>query len=229
MNGAFRDIAKDARWLDPDRYGLRLSAEISRSLEAGLEVSAAVDRAIEVLDTDFFRTNRGAKAQLPTALVESLKKRRLNGGGLIDVLRRFKQFAERQLVSDLVKTKREDVCRSHLQTYLESLGRTSREVGSGAGRSDILLLLPDTEEIIEAKVWKGQQYHEDGLAELSSYIRTEGLRAGYYVVFEFHKVDPNTPDGDEFTDQGVRIKVIFVHIPLTAPSKIEKARRSHSR
>ena len=98
-------------------------------------------------------------------------------------------------------------------------------MSSGAGRSDVLMLLKDTYEVVEAKVWRGPQYHGDGLIELATYARKEQLVRGYYVVFEFHKLDPITPDEESAEHENVTIDIVYIHMPLTAPSELGKERR----
>lgn len=225
VNSELRDIIRRKDWFDPDKFSLRASESISRELARGFRVDMAVERGLKATHTRFFQSNRGARLRLPRLLGDAMGMRGLCGNGLLDMLMSFKRFAESQLVSDLAKTKKEDACRSHLQTALHSIGRTYREVPIGAGRSDIIVLLPESEEVIEAKVWKGQQYHDDGLLELAQYVRTEGLTRGYYVVFEFFRVEPLTPNRDSLINSDVEIDVLFVHIPLTAPSKLGRARR----
>lgn len=226
INACVRDILRGHGWFDPDKFGLRLSDSVSQNISAGFQIDQAVARAIAEVETEFFRANRGAKAKLQDELVAALENRGVKREGLMGVLRDFKRYAERQLVRDLVRFKSEDIGRGHLQTHLNSLGRTYREVHIGAGRSDILLFLPDTKEIIEAKVWDGQQYHDDGLQELETYMRDEGLEHGYYVVFDYYKVDAHTPG--EARDPEIGIDTLFIHIPLTPPSKIGRARRAKS-
>ncbi len=226
INSGLRDLIERKGWFDPDKFGLRLSDSVSQNINAGFQTDQAVANAIAEVETEFFRANRGARAELQGEVVAALNLRGVKSEGLMGVLRDFRSFAERQLVPDLVKFKSEDICRGNLQTHLNSLGRTYREVHIGAGRSDILLFLPDTKEIVEAKVWDGQQYHDDGLQELKSYMRGEGLEHGYYVVFDYYKADPHTPR--EARDPESGIDTLFIHIPLTPPSRIGRARRAKS-
>ena len=229
INAAVRDVVEQETWFDPDSFGLRLSEAVAQKLSSGLAVPNAVAAAARETPTRFFQVNRGARQRLPEALADIMAQKGIASGGLVDLLRRFKRFAERQLVTDLAKTRHEDSCRSHLQTYLDSHGRSFREVPIGAGQADLLLFLPDTEEVIEAKVWRGRQNHDDGLEELSLYMARECLQHGYYVVFEFHKIDPITSDEETYRSDSVDTDVIFVHIPLTPPSKVAKERRRQTR
>ena len=145
--------------------------------------------------------------------------------GTLEAILAFKAYAERQLVENLKKNESEEEARALLQTYLDGQGRTYREVGAGGGRSDILLLDEMTRDLVEVKIWRGRAYHEDGLVELCRYAAAEGLRRGFYVVFEFFRTDPVTPSRDTRSLEGCAVEVVFVHIPLVPPSKVGSARR----
>ena len=88
--------------------------------------------------------------------------------GLMDSIEEFCRYAERQLAQELWKNRNDEgVLRSHLQTYLEARhGRTIKELVTGRGRMDIVLLDGDAHEVIETKVWRGQEYYEQGVREL---------------------------------------------------------------
>jgi hypothetical protein len=223
INSEFREIAHRQTWVDPDRFGLRLSEAISKNLNAGFDIGGSVLNAVDNVPTAFYRANSRARGKLTEELIQALEIRGIKAGGLLEVLRQFKRFAERELSRDFVEFQNEAIGRSHLQTHLNNLGRTYREVPVGAGRSDILLFLPETTEIIETKVWGGRKNHNDGIVELNTYMKGEGLLRGYYVVFEYHKRDPITLEEELDPDGG--IDTIFIHIPLTSPSTLGQSRR----
>ncbi|HUF54656.1 MAG TPA: hypothetical protein VMR52_12910 [Dehalococcoidia bacterium] len=229
MNSAIRDLIEREGWHDPDNFSLRLAQSVSDYISRGYDIDQAIRLSVQAISTKFYTQNRGAKSILLTSLPEVLMSREILDEGLLEPLRRFKDFAEHQLVSDLTKQQTEEVCRSHLQTAIHGLGRTYREVPLGAGRSDILIFLPDSREVVEAKLWKGRQYHEDGLAELTNYLKSERLARGYYVVFEFYKLDPLTPEEEAASCEGIDVHVLYVHLPLTPPSKLGRERRKASR
>ena len=224
INLQLREVFRRNEWYDPDDYALRLAGRIDQQLENGMPLTNAVETAIDGVETEFFRVNRGARGRLGVELQARLRELRLKETSTLDVLLRFKKFAERQLVHDL-KSGAEAPGRGLLQAYLERGGRTDREVEAGGGRADIFLLAGTGREIVETKVWRGQAYHDDGLEELSRYLAAEGRQVGYVVVFEFYKIDPVTPDTETREVAGRVIEVVYVHVPLTPPSKVGAARR----
>src|SRR6185312_7394 len=102
----------------------------------------------------------------------------------------FRLFVERQAYRDIfVGTEpQENIARALLQARLR--GRTYREVPVRGGRTDILAFSGSEGErvIIETKIWRGPEYHEQGIRELEEYIRGESddgrLLGPFYVVFD---------------------------------------------
>lgn len=104
-------------------------------------------------------------------------------------LHEFRAFVERQAHKDLfVEGKpQENIARALLQARLT--GRSYREVAVRGGRSDVLLFERNGSRIlVEAKIWRGEDYHEQGKRELAEYIAGENddrnLLAAFYVVFD---------------------------------------------
>ena len=227
INLQLRDILRENDWYDPDNYSVRLAENIQQELHRGRPLEKAVAAAIGGTETGFFRANKKARGRLVAELTPRLGRLALAEPRTLDTLLGFKSFAQRQLVPDLKRDPTEAPTRAFLQTWLERSGRTYREVEAGGGREDILLLIEESREVIEVKVWRGRAYHEDGLAELGRYLAAEGLARGFSVVFEFFETDPVTPGRETRVAEGVVIEVIFVHVPLTPPSKVGRARRSN--
>lgn len=41
--------------------------------------------------------------------------------------------------------------------------------------------------IAELKIWRGKQYHENGIKQLCDYLDIQNLAEGYLVIFNFNK------------------------------------------
>ena len=68
--------------------------------------------------------------------------------------------------------------------FIERLGgMTFIEVPSGRGRTDILIVQHGRKHLIETKIFTDQYYFQQGKHQLASYLASEGLEEGYYVVF----------------------------------------------
>ncbi|MEM7184713.1 MAG: hypothetical protein AAF518_27710 [Spirochaetota bacterium] len=61
-------------------------------------------------------------------------------------------------------------------------------------RSDMILTFNKKEYILELKIWHGEEYHKQGLQQLSGYLDSKGHNTGYLLVFNFQK-------NKEFTSQ----------------------------
>jgi tetratricopeptide (TPR) repeat protein len=104
-------------------------------------------------------------------------------------LHEFRAFVERQAHADLFvgEKPQENIARALLQASLS--GRSYREVPVRGGRSDVLFFERDGQRLlIETKIWRGPDYHEQGKRELSEYIEGENddgkLLGAFYVVFD---------------------------------------------
>jgi hypothetical protein len=230
INGQFLELAHLFSWRDLDRFGMRLSEALEANLRRGLEIGAALSAAVRQTPTAFFEVNRIDMLEFESDLV-----RRISGlvtpALFVEHILRFKDFAERQLVHTLREKRDEESFRSAMQTHLNANFLTHREVPSGGGRSDILIVDP-YRELIEAKVWHGEALFKDGIEELSRYLETEKLSRGFYVVIEFGEAsrflaERGTSHWSEVVD-GREVNVIFVRIPGVAPSKAGSKSRTRS-
>jgi hypothetical protein len=226
VNSVFVDVCHRFRYEDLDSFGLRFASSITDYLMQGFSLRQAVEKASTLVETQFFRVNRIGRTRFAEDLLPALnglvKESTLN-----DFILGFKKYAERQLARHFRAHQDEEVLRSNLQSYLAGNFLTYREVQSGTGQSDILVVSP-FQELIETKIWKGEQYFEDGLMELPRYLQTEGLLRGFYVVGEFGAAASFLSTRDEawteFRD-GREITVVFVRIPPTSPSKAGRSTR----
>lgn len=110
-------------------------------------------------------------------------------GKLRAELHEFRAFVERQAFSDIIidSKPREHIARALLQARLSA--RNYREVQVRGGRSDILGFSANGKRfLIETKIWRGKEYHEQGLRELAEYVEGESsdgeFVGAFYVVFD---------------------------------------------
>jgi len=119
------------------------------------------------------------------------------------LLSNFKQFVERVGLKlfDIVQSQKESagqyLLMSYLDLFIRSLdGYSIIETPSGRGRIDVLLHYKREKHVIELKMWRGKEYHEKGKMQLIEYLKSEGLKEGYMVLFdprdkEFKDFDEN--------------------------------------
>lgn len=139
----------------------------------------------------------------------------------------FRNYVERQAHKDIFVngTAQERIGRSLLQAYLNS--RSYREVGVRGGQSDILSFSKGGRFLYETKIWRGEEYHKQGLRELEEYILGEGddadLAGIFYVI-----LDPTKNQsarnflGDATTTITVanrEVQIVVINLVPPTPSK----------
>ncbi len=89
--------------------------------------------------------------------------------------------------------------------YIHELGgQTFVEVPSGRGRTDILILYENRKYVIETKIYRTPGHYKKGKKQLATYLATESLNEGFYVVFSSKHTEQDTLVEDEIVD-GKRI------------------------
>ena len=220
INSRTRDLIMELRLWEPKGFGPQFSRTLLEELRSGVALADAIDHSL----TEEFKVANvdGLDAFLPH-LSDRLAAVLADENTLLDVLKRFKEYAERQLVHGFKKMNNEEFCRSNLQTYLEQAGRSTREVKSGGGWIDVVVA---TGEPVEAKLWKGPEYHAEGIEELQEYMRTEGQTKGYYVVFDTLASNSKLEDWAEIGSEGGLIVQVAVRMNPGQPSNKRRIRRS---
>jgi hypothetical protein len=55
-------------------------------------------------------------------------------------------------------------------------------------RMDIVVTYGNRQkEVIELKIWRGEEYHQQGLEQFSGYLDFQNLKHGYLLIFDFNK------------------------------------------
>ena len=139
------------------------------------------------------------------------------------ILSHFRQFVERRgrAAFKVSETPQEATGQYLLTAYLDLLARqigaeVFTEVPSGSGILDVIVLHRSRRYVIETKIWRGQVTFEAGLAQLCSYLSTEGQTTGYFVVFHARPAVYGQLSDErlEFTweQEGVRVFVYLVRV-----------------
>ena len=65
-------------------------------------------------------------------------------------------------------------------SYIESRTRDLK-------RTDIIVDYHGEQYVIELKIWRGQQYHDNGEKQIAEYLDFYELKKGYMLTFNFNK------------------------------------------
>ena len=107
---------------------------------------------------------------------------------------------------------------AYLDQFVTSVNGTMYiEVPTGRGRMDLLILHNEKKHIVETKIWRSEKGYAKGKQQLSSYLSTEGVTEGYYVVFD-HREAP-IPRTETETIDGLTIRSYVVPVVQEHPSQ----------
>jgi len=108
-----------------------------------------------------------------------------------DILRRFQLFMkENYSTKDLQFIEREGrlIFLSFLKPIINGKGYDFKEpVVGDERRMDVVVTYNNHRDVIELKIWRGEEYHKAGLQQLSDYLDLYNLKKGYLLIFDFNK------------------------------------------
>jgi len=100
---------------------------------------------------------------------------------------------------------------AYLDLFIHKIGgHLYPEVPTGRGRMDIIMLYRDEKQIVETKLWRGEKRFNAGKKQLARYLQKEGVRKGYYVVFD-HRKNPQQRKESESVEEKI---IVSYCIPI---------------
>ena len=145
-------------------------------------------------------------------------------GALLDNFRDFIARAGFEILQ-VPDTPQESVGRHLLLAYLDQFvkligGFMHIEVQTGRGRMDIILTTHNQQKyIIETKIWRGDSRYQAGKKQLVTYLRSEGVTEGYYIVFD-HREEPE-PQVETEAIGGLTVRSYVIPVMQEMPSKVQ--------
>ncbi len=93
---------------------------------------------------------------------------------------------------------------SFLKPIINGKGFDFKEPNVGdERRMDIVIIHKTKRYVIELKIWRGEQYHQAGLQQLSDYLDIYGLTEGYLLIYDFNKGKTYKEEQIEFADKQI--------------------------
>ncbi len=150
---------------------------------------------------------------------------------MVALLDNFSDFIARAgfRILQVPETPQEFVGQYLLLTYLDNFvrlvqGTLQLEVQTGRGRIDLLIMHQNRKYIVETKIWQGEKSYEAGKQQLAAYLKLEGGKRGYYVVFDYRK-EP-VPRTETETIDDVRIRSYVIPVVQVMPSTQQREREN---
>ena len=137
-----------------------------------------------------------------------------------ELISNFRDFIFRAgyKILEVPETPKEFVGQYLLLAYLDLFvrkigGYLYPEVPTGRGRMDIVILYRDEKHIVETKLWRGEKRYQSGKRQLAEYLSKEGVKRGYYIVFDYRQVaecryESNLVDGKEIISYCIPIPCV---------------------
>jgi hypothetical protein len=71
-------------------------------------------------------------------------------------------------------------------------------------RMDIVVTYgKEQKEVIELKIWRGEEYHQQGLKQLSDYLDFQSIKNGYLLIYDFRKEKEYKSEQIKFDDKEI--------------------------
>ncbi|RAK08637.1 PD-(D/E)XK nuclease superfamily protein [Halanaerobium saccharolyticum] len=107
------------------------------------------------------------------------------------VLERFQTFIKEQYSCrdrEFLERNGRLIFLAFLKPIINGKGFDFKEVQiSQEKRLDVVVTYLDQKYILELKIWRGEEYHKQGLKQLADYLESQGMEEGYLLSFNFNQ------------------------------------------
>jgi hypothetical protein len=107
------------------------------------------------------------------------------------VMERFQVFIKEQYSSrdrDFLERNGRLIFLAFLKPIINGKGFDFKEVQiSQEKRLDVVITYLDQKYIVELKIWRGEEYHQQGLKQLADYLQSQNMDQGYLLSFNFNQ------------------------------------------
>ena len=91
---------------------------------------------------------------------------------------------------------------SYLQPIINGKGYVFKEPVTGNDRRmDLVVTYNEKRYVVELKIWRGEEYHQNGLKQLNDYLDIYSLKKGYLLIFNFNKNKQFKKETIEYKDK----------------------------
>jgi hypothetical protein len=149
------------------------------------------NRIYEQLIYDYMSSNLETSGKIDLHLVSSGY---MDEDGTLDiekVIRKFQQFMKEQYSkkdSAFIERNGRLLFLAFLKPIINGNGFDFKEVQiSEEKRLDIVVTMGKKRYIIELKIWRGENYHREGIIQLCDYLDRQGEERGYLLIFDLRK------------------------------------------
>ena len=102
-----------------------------------------------------------------------------------------------------------------ISPIINGTGFAFKEVQGGEEkRFDIVITYNKKMYILELKIWRGEEYHKNGIKQLLEYLEQYGLDKGYLLIFDFRKTEKSFGKVEDsivsFGEENKRIVQVYV-------------------
>ena len=101
------------------------------------------------------------------------------------------------------------ILQAWLQRIVNGGGRITREYSAGRGRIDLVLTYGKHRYPVELKIRYSDKTREQGIVQLSGYLKSLGLTTGWLIIFDR---DPNSDWDKKVTWEDIRLDNLQLHI-----------------
>lgn len=123
------------------------------------------------------------------------------------IIQRFQQFLKENYAkkdSKFLEREGRLIFLSYLKPIINGKGHDFKEpVVGDERRTDVVITFNEYRYVVELKIWRGQEYHQRGLQQLSDYLDLYNLKEGFLLIYDFRKEKKYQEETIQFNDKQI--------------------------